>query len=333
MIGVKKLSSRLINNSFIQTINVSVIIPTRNRETELKTCLKELEKQTRKPNQILVISESDSKEKFNVESTEIEFNYLYFDKRIGPSALRNIGIQKSSGEIIVFLDDDAIPHPDFIEHILQPFEDPQVGIIRGNVKTTNSISKHFAPHYNLGEQFIEISPRLMLLCCMAVRRNILEELGGFNEAIPYGHEEADLCYRASNYGHSSFYAPKAIVQHNYSRSTTHYLKKRFKWGEKRHQLRIHDVKMIGAKRIILNLFPILALVLLVGFFRYRLSPLLYGGLISLFIPLFFWIIRGLIKFRSPYLAFFYGLGEISSDIGFFLGFFTRQSQKKKNLAR
>ena len=308
------------NEHFLQRIRISVIIATRNRKDELKKCLEALDKQTRKPDQIFVISESDTKEEFVLDTISKQLQYFHFDNRIGPSALRNIGIQNCSGDIVVFLDDDSVPQPEFIENISLPFLDPKIDIIRGKVKATNSISKNYAEHYDLGEILFEISPRLLLLCCMATRKHILDELGGFDETIPYGHEEADLGYKANIHGYRTFYTPKAIVYHNYSSSTIHYLKKRFKWGQKRHQLKKHRIKMIGRKRVTLNLFPPLSLIILTIFFIYRSIFLLFIWLIFFLAPLIFWFFHGLLKFQNPFVALIFGLGEISGDLGFLLGF-------------
>ena len=314
----KKCSDQ--NENFLQRIRISVIIPTRNHKDALKKCLDSLEGQTRKPDQILVVSESDNKEKLVLGTPGIQMKYFHSDKLIGPSALRNIGIQNCSGDVVVFLDDDSVPQLDFIENIALPFLNAKIGILRGKVKATNSISKTFAKHYDLGETMFEISPRLLLLCCMAMKKHILDEFGGFDENIPYGHEEVDIGYRANNHGYQCFYTPNAIIYHNYSNSVLHYLKKRFIWGKKRHQLKKHRIKMIGQKRIILNLFPILSLMILVIFYIYKSSVLLFAWLNFLLAPLIFWFFRGLIEFRSPFLALIFGLGEISGDFGFLLGY-------------
>ncbi len=140
-----------LNENTIQNVNVSVIVPTRNNENELKICLNALIEQTRKPNEVYVISESITKENISSEASNLHLKHIHSSKQIGPSALRNIGIQHCSGEIVVFLDDDSVPNRDFIETISNIFSESSIGIIRGKVSATNSISKHLARHYDLGD--------------------------------------------------------------------------------------------------------------------------------------------------------------------------------------
>src|SRR3972149_5825920 len=77
-----------IDNHFI-----SVIIPTINRNS-LSIVLEALNEQTRKPNEIIVMEDKN---------------------HLGPSIMRNEGIEKSKGDLIAFLDDDNVPEKNWLE--------------------------------------------------------------------------------------------------------------------------------------------------------------------------------------------------------------------------
>src|SRR5437867_2114345 len=47
------------------------------------------------------------------------------------SMSRNMGIGAAAGEIIAFIDDDAVPHPNWLTEIARPYVDPQVGAVGG----------------------------------------------------------------------------------------------------------------------------------------------------------------------------------------------------------
>ena len=100
---------------------ISVIIPTRNRANNLKSCLCSLSKQTTKPYEIVVC---DNASKDNTQSIVEKFNkklnikYVY-EENIGISSTRNTAIRASSGEIIAFIDDDCTTHKDWIEKIIK----------------------------------------------------------------------------------------------------------------------------------------------------------------------------------------------------------------------
>ena len=49
----------------------------------------------------------------------------------GLSDARNTGVAHATGDLIAFLDDDATPRPDWLEHLVEPFEDPRVAAVGG----------------------------------------------------------------------------------------------------------------------------------------------------------------------------------------------------------
>lgn len=105
---------------------VSVIIPTYNRPSLLKEAIKSILNQRHKEFEIIVIddfSNSDSR----IELTDICSNnkriQLHLNKEnIGPGASRNIGLLKSKGNYILFMDDDDEVDPGFLQQAVSAFE-------------------------------------------------------------------------------------------------------------------------------------------------------------------------------------------------------------------
>jgi len=109
-------------------LEISVIIPTYNREEHLKNCLSSLLIQTKKPLEILIIDNSDnlySKKVVNLfeEQFKLKNILIYnFKNSINSGALaRNLGALKAKGDLIAFLDDDVLLDSNYYEEIEKVF--------------------------------------------------------------------------------------------------------------------------------------------------------------------------------------------------------------------
>jgi glycosyltransferase involved in cell wall biosynthesis len=106
---------------------ISVIIPTKNRPLDLSKAVKSILSQSRVPDQLIIVDQSQSTESANlIESYLIEnfFNkYLYIhDSNInGLVSAKKIGVTSSFGDIISFLEDDIILEPTYFEEIENGF--------------------------------------------------------------------------------------------------------------------------------------------------------------------------------------------------------------------
>jgi len=119
--------AKKIKNSKI--VNVSIIIPTKNRSKDLEGLLKLLFGQTTLSKEIIVVDDStnektkelvgDIRKKFVVKGVEIKY---VRGMGGGIAQARNIGFSHSTGEICLFLDDDIIINTRYIEEILKVYE-------------------------------------------------------------------------------------------------------------------------------------------------------------------------------------------------------------------
>ncbi len=109
-------------------IDCSIVIPTRNRENDLRNCINSICKQSYKPLEVLVIDDGNMLEtyikKINNELTEKGIIFKYFKKdKPGQSESKNLGAKNSKGQVILFLDDDVILEDKYIENILKIWEE------------------------------------------------------------------------------------------------------------------------------------------------------------------------------------------------------------------
>jgi cellulose synthase/poly-beta-1,6-N-acetylglucosamine synthase-like glycosyltransferase len=222
---------------------VSVVIPFHNSEMTLHHCLEGVFTQNFQPFE-LILADNNSTDKSALIARQFaakhrgRFSYLVEPKR-GPSAARNAGIRSARGEIIAFTDSDCIPDENWLRHISQAFDKPSIGAVAGKIigsKSANSVEAFHALFTLKGGKEEKIYESFSLnaggfaTANFAVRRDLFEKLGGFDESRSFG-EDHDLCARIYKSGHSIKYIPSGIVYHLHRSDLVSTCSQAFHFGE------------------------------------------------------------------------------------------------------
>ena len=167
---------------------VDVVIPTFRRPEALASCLKSLESQTMAPASIEVIDDSET-------------DY-------GPGVSRNIGWKRGSGRYVAFIDDDCLAERDWVESLQRVFSENEIGGIEGGITTTdeNGETVDFNPPNRFRWNRFKTAN-------LAVRRDVLEEICGFDERYHMHREDTDLAWRVIDAGFKMVWAPQCRVHH------------------------------------------------------------------------------------------------------------------------
>jgi GT2 family glycosyltransferase len=117
-------------------MRVSVVIPTYRRPEALGRCLDALARQSRGPEEIIVVARrEDTASQECASERQQPIRFVPIDVPFGKPgfvAALNAGIDASRGEIVCLTDDDSEPHSDWIARILSTFEsDPSIGAVGG----------------------------------------------------------------------------------------------------------------------------------------------------------------------------------------------------------
>ena len=212
--------------------NASVIIVTYNNIDLLLLNLDNLNKQTINDFEIIII---DNNEKIDIFPLikKYPINYVKLKKNYGLSFARNIGIKLARGEIVIFLDDDAIPASDFVEQHIKAYQINDIIGLRGKAIPTNNknIYNHFSYHYNYGNKTIPYY--INLEGNSSFKKEELSNIGGFNPKLEGagGYEGLELTYRIlGKYRDKNklIYYPNVVIYHDYSKNFINFIKKRIR---------------------------------------------------------------------------------------------------------
>lgn len=203
---------------------MSIIIPVRNRPHQIQKCLQSLLSLDYPEAKREIIVVDDASED---STTQVIAGYavklLSLPQPSGPAACRNQAIEETSGELLAFIDSDAVAHPRWLADLVPSFTDPKVGAVGGVVEPLSIDSaiqryeKVKSPLYQ-GDKAREVHPRssvsYLATCNLIVRKTALQQIGGFNASLIFG-EDVDLLWRLSDKDYKTLYLPEGKVYHHH----------------------------------------------------------------------------------------------------------------------
>ena len=196
----------------MEKIKISVIVPTFNRVLSLKKQVDALLNQTINSElyEILIVNDgsSDGTIEYLKRTARNHPNFHPFNNQNGgPARARNTALGVAKGNIIAFTDDDCEVEKDWLETILHEFKDGLVGL-QGLTYTDR---EDITPLTHQIDN--ETGHNSIPTCNAAYLKELLYQIGGFDETFPYPHnEDADVGWQMQELGEVKF-CPDMRVYH------------------------------------------------------------------------------------------------------------------------
>ncbi len=210
---------------------MTVIIPNWNGLRLLPTCLNALRQQTYRDFETIVVDNgsTDGSREF-IAREYAEARVVALDSNRGFAPAVNAGIRAARGDVIVLLNNDTEADPHWLEEIARALnENPRAGMVACKLRLFDQ-----RDHLHSAGDFYRVDgipgnrgvweedrgqyddARGVFGACggaAAYRKAMLDEIGGFDEALGSYCEDVDLNWRARLAGYAVAYAPRAMVYH------------------------------------------------------------------------------------------------------------------------
>ena len=217
--------------------SVSVIVCTRDRPDQLRTCLGSLLALRRPDVELLVVDNGSADDRSRQVCADLGVRVVV-ESRPGQTSARNCGVAATSGELVAFTDDDVIVDPRWLDEIDSEFDDPMTMIATGYIGPgvlDHESQVFFEAHGGFerrGDRVLFDPHQQPLLwgttgagagANMVVRRQLFEEIGGFDEMFGAGtptraSDDKVFYYRTLEAGFRIRYDPARIVWHQHRAS-------------------------------------------------------------------------------------------------------------------
>jgi glycosyltransferase involved in cell wall biosynthesis len=230
---------------------VSVVIPVYNAEKLILETLKALDCQTFKDFEAIIVNDGSTDNSLRIINNYKPrfFMRVASQKNFGPARARNKGAKMANGEIIIFIDSDCVPYPDFIERMIAPFKNKSVVGVQGDYETKNKesvIARYVGyeigyRHENMGQM-----KKIDHIATYAAAYRKKDFGRGFSEEFKKADmEDTEFSYRLAKAGKILVFEPSAVVKHPHPSTLSKFLGQQYRrgyWRSFGH--RIHPEKLV-----------------------------------------------------------------------------------------
>ncbi|MCM3585500.1 glycosyltransferase [Mesobacillus maritimus] len=254
---------------------VSVLIPAHNEEVVIKETLQAMVKLNYPKDklEVIVINDNSSDRTGEIASSFVkEYPFVKVVQTVPPfagkgkSSALNQGLAESKGDVIVVYDADNTPEPDAVQYLIMGLEnDQQAGAVVGKFRVMNATKNLLTRFINIetitfqwlaqGGRWHWFQLATIPGTNFAIRRSILEELGGWD--VKALSEDTELSFRVYNLGYHIRFFPAAITWEQEPETWRVWWRQRTRWARGNQYVifkYLFNLFNMKNKRVVLDLF-------------------------------------------------------------------------------
>ena len=238
----KNTLSKVVNSSFIdnlwelgrvtlyfgvKSLKTSIIILTLDQLPVTQHCLESIRKHTKEPYELIVVDNGSRDETVEYLKSQADVKTVLNPSNLGFAKGCNQGIEISTGENVLFLNNDTVVTENWLGNMLRLlYSSPEIGMV-------GPVSNYVSGHQQISVPYKDMSElddfargycasnegcwkRVFRLVgfCLLVKKQVLDDIGVFDEMFGMGNwEDDDLCLRAVNKGYNLRIALDSFVHH------------------------------------------------------------------------------------------------------------------------
>ncbi len=210
----------------------SIIIPVFNHLHLTRQCLESIWENTGAPHEIIVVdngSQDGTRDYLQRLEAEGWVRVITNRANLGFARACNQGARAAPGECLVFLNNDTIVQPGWLEEMSAcALKDAKTGAVGARLLYPDDTVQHagvaFSRHklvYHIYQHYDKDHPAVnkerefqaVTAACLLIKKDLFFAAGAFDEAYRNGFEDVDLCFKLREQGFKVVYNPRAVVYH------------------------------------------------------------------------------------------------------------------------
>ena len=225
---------------------VSIVIPSKDNPAVLSNCIHSLLEQTEYQNFEIIVIDNGSNDKNRKKILQMQrqlkeeyaFRYLYMPMAFNFSAMCNIGAGEAKGKYLLFLNDDMeIVREDWLSVMAAKAAKSYVGAVGAKLLYPDSdkiqhlgiTNIHLGPAHKLqfssdkkeyyhGINRCAVNVSAVTGACLLLRREVFDEIGGFEEKLQVAFNDVELCFHLQRAGYRNVCCNQTFLYHHESLS-------------------------------------------------------------------------------------------------------------------